>query len=57
MTRVSIRQKSNHNVIEEYKIISNFTAIEEFYDEAWKNAVDDNLVDELKRSDYLFEII
>jgi|688.fasta_scaffold1365814_2 hypothetical protein len=61
MTNVAIRHKSNNIIFQIDDIylrsLTNEVSIEEFYDEAWRNAVDDGLVDKSDRSDYFFEII
>jgi hypothetical protein len=32
-------------------------SVKELYDEAWRNAVDDKLVNKSEKSDYIFEIV
>ena len=61
MTHIAIRHKSNNNFFQIDNInlhsLTNDMSVEELYDEAWRNAVDDKLVDKSERSDYVFEIV
>jgi hypothetical protein len=61
MTHVAIRHKSNNNFfnIDHINLLSltDEVSVKELYDEAWRNAVDDKLVNKSERSDYIFEIV
>jgi hypothetical protein len=61
MTHIAIRHKSNNNFFQidniNLRSLTNDVSVEELYDEAWRNAVDDKLVDKSERSDYVFEIV
>ena len=61
MTHIAIRHKSNNNFFHidniNLRSLTNDVSVEELYDEAWRNAVDDKLVDKSERSDYVFEIV
>ncbi len=53
LTKVRIIEKSSNNSVAEYPIeLINDDLKEDYFDEAWENAVDDGLVDEANRLDY-----
>ncbi len=53
LTKVRIIEKSSNNLITKYPIeLIDDELKENYFDEAWENAVDDGLVDESNRLDY-----
>lgn len=53
ISKVRIIEKEANNLIAEYPVeLVDDVDKEDYFDEAWENAVDDGLVDEANRSDY-----
>jgi len=56
--KVRIIEKESNNLIAAYPIeLVDDIDKEDYFDEAWENAVDDGLVDESCRSDYDFKMV
>lgn len=53
LSKVRIIEKESNNLIAEYPIeLIDDVDKEDYFDEAWENALDDGLVDESNRLDY-----
>ncbi len=58
LSKIRIIEKESNNLIAEYPIeLVDDVDKEEYFDEAWENAVDDGLVDESNRSDYDIQFV
>ncbi|SFE12549.1 hypothetical protein [Nitrosomonas sp. Nm166] len=58
-SKVTITDKISNNVVMEYIIDlhSNDVSVADYFDEAWECAVDESLVNPLRRSDYEFILV
>ncbi len=58
VSKIRIIENESNNLIAEYPIeLVDDIDEEDYFDEAWDNAVDDGLVDESCRPDYDFKIV
>ena len=58
LTHVQIIEKESNKLIAEYPIeLVDDELKEDYFDEAWENAVDDGLVDESTRLDYIIKFV